>query len=89
MTIVESSILALNHAPVIADYHFLLASIQHIGHQAIEGTAYLAQNYSEIQKIDIIADFQKAFTNFIESGQVWALGIGLVLGWVLHGFIGS
>ncbi len=48
-----------------------------------------AQNLSEIKSIDIMADFQKAFTNFIESGQVWALGIGLVLGWVLHGFVGS
>jgi hypothetical protein len=54
-----------------------------------ENTLVFAQNTSAIKSIDILADFQKAWSNFIKSGQVWALGIGLVLGWVLHGFIGS
>ena len=52
------------------------------------GTLF-AQNAAAIQSVDIMADFQKAWTNFIQSGQVWALGIGLVLGWILHSFIGS
>ena len=35
---------------------------------------------------DIFADAQKAFNNFIESGQVWALGIGLVFGYMFRAF---
>jgi hypothetical protein len=58
-------------------------------HQALEGANLLAQSASTLKSIDIMADFQKAFKNFIESGQVWALSIGLVIGWVLHSFIGS
>jgi len=34
---------------------------------------------------DVLGQMQKAFTNFIESGQVWALGIGFFLGYLLRG----
>lgn len=62
--------------------------------QMVHGSGFeqaliLAQNASDIQSIDIMADVQDAWKNFIESGQVWALGIGLVLGWILHSFLGS
>ena len=64
--------------------------ISHLFHSSVfEHGTVLAQNASAIQSVDIMADFQKAWTNFIKSGQVWALGIGLVLGWILHSFIGS
>ena len=46
----------------------------------------LAQN---IENPDIIAKFQKSFRNFIESGQVWALGIGFVLGYMFRTFTSS
>ena len=60
------------------------------GMQPLSETMWIfAQNYSEIQSIDIIADFQKAFKNFIESGQVWVMGIGSVLGWIFRNFLGS
>ncbi|MBJ7900909.1 MAG: hypothetical protein GC158_13565 [Cyanobacteria bacterium RI_101] len=65
--------------------HSAYESLQNL----LDGAYLLGQNISKVQSIDIMADFQKAFKNFIESGQVWALGIGLVIGWVLHGFIGS
>jgi hypothetical protein len=55
----------------------------------MDSITFLAQNMSEIKKIDIIGDFQKSFKHFIESGQVWALGIGIVLGWIFHSFLGS
>ncbi|MFM7381791.1 MAG: hypothetical protein ACKN9E_14765 [Microcystaceae cyanobacterium] len=58
-------------------------------HDLTESITFLAQNAAEIKKIDIIGDFQKSFKNFIESGQVWALGIGVVLGWLAHSFLGS
>ncbi|MEM6839499.1 MAG: hypothetical protein AAF609_21985 [Cyanobacteria bacterium P01_C01_bin.120] len=34
---------------------------------------------------DVIADFGNAMAYFIESGQVWALIIGFVLGYLLRG----
>jgi hypothetical protein len=89
MILGELSSLDWSQMTMMPDLSVLLASVRDLGHQGIEHTTILAQNYSNIQKIDIIADFQNAFQNFIKSGQVWALGIGLVVGWVLHSFIGS
>ncbi|NER82590.1 MAG: hypothetical protein F6K42_24125 [Leptolyngbya sp. SIO1D8] len=34
---------------------------------------------------DILGDLSTAFQNFIDSGQVWALIIGIVLGYVVRG----
>jgi hypothetical protein len=34
--------------------------------------------------IDVLAQMQDAFNNFIKSGQVWALGIGFVLGYLFR-----
>ncbi len=45
---------------------------------------FIAQALS--QDYDIFADAQEAFNNFVESGQVWALGIGLVAGYMFRAF---
>jgi len=37
----------------------------------------------DLSRFDIIGDLTKAFNNFIQSGQVWALLIGLVVGYLL------
>ncbi|ACK67623.1 conserved hypothetical protein [Rippkaea orientalis PCC 8801] len=42
-----------------------------------------------VQNVDILADFQKSWKNFIQSGQVWALGIGFVLGYMFRTFTSS
>lgn len=34
---------------------------------------------------DLLGQFQSAFHNFIATGQVWALIIGLVVGYMLRG----
>ena len=34
---------------------------------------------------DVLGDIGSAFQNFIDSGQVWALLIGIVLGYVVRG----
>lgn len=39
----------------------------------------------QISNSDILGDFQKAFNNFIQSGQASALLIGLILGYVIRG----
>lgn len=38
-----------------------------------------------IKDPDLLGNWQKAFDHFIQSGQVWALLIGLVLGYVIRG----
>ena len=35
---------------------------------------------------DLVANFRQAFSNFIESGQVWAFIIGIILGYLLRQF---
>ncbi len=35
---------------------------------------------------DIMAQVQKWFTNFVKSGQAWALGIGIVVGYMFRSF---
>ncbi|NJL83977.1 MAG: hypothetical protein HC890_15495 [Chloroflexaceae bacterium] len=47
-------------------------------------TPILAQNLGELKEIDIITQLQDAFNNFIETGQVWALLIGLFLGYLVR-----
>ncbi|MDJ0725312.1 MAG: hypothetical protein QNJ38_09395 [Prochloraceae cyanobacterium] len=50
-------------------------------------TTFLAQqNTNDIAQIDIVADMQDAFNHFIQSGQVWALAIGVVLGYLFRSF---
>ncbi|WP_149976957.1 hypothetical protein [Microcystis aeruginosa] len=38
------------------------------------------------QDVDIIENFQKSFSNFLNSGQAWALLIGLIVGYIFRGF---
>ncbi|EAZ90569.1 hypothetical protein CY0110_20268 [Crocosphaera chwakensis CCY0110] len=40
----------------------------------------------KIEDPQIIEKMQKSWRNFIESGQVWALGIGFVLGYIFRTF---
>jgi hypothetical protein len=35
---------------------------------------------------DLLGNIQATFQNFIQSGQIWALLIGLVLGYMIRGF---
>ncbi len=41
----------------------------------------IAQTFDQ----DVLGDIKTGFDNFIESGQVWALLIGLVVGYVIRG----
>lgn len=36
--------------------------------------------------LDIMAQFQDSFNNFIKTGQVWAMLIGFVLGYLFRNF---
>ena len=41
----------------------------------------LAQNVTDP---DLIGQVQKAWNNFVETGQIWALLIGLVIGYLIR-----
>ncbi|MGJ3248032.1 MAG: hypothetical protein ACFE0I_18360 [Elainellaceae cyanobacterium] len=43
--------------------------------------SFLAQQF----ETDVFADFRNFLTNFVESGQVWALIIGFILGYMIKG----
>ncbi|MCM1984354.1 hypothetical protein [Lyngbya confervoides] len=45
-------------------------------------TIIVAQTFND----NLGQDVSGAFNNFIESGQVWALGIGFVLGYIVRSF---
>jgi hypothetical protein len=49
-------------------------------------TLIAQKSYSHIQEVDIIADMKNAWDNFIETGQVWALLIGLFFGYLFRSF---
>lgn len=36
------------------------------------------------EEVDVLLQMQNAWNNFIESGQIWALLIGLVLGYLFR-----
>ena len=46
----------------------------------VSTTTFLAQNFKQF---DVLGDMQKAFDNFIQSGQVWALLIGFFFGFMV------
>lgn len=48
----------------------------------------LAQNVGEIEEVDVLGDMQVWWDNFVDSGQIWALGIGAILGYIFKGFTG-
>jgi hypothetical protein len=67
--------LGLINVPVNQTNYFLPSQ------EATKTQVYMAADYSTIEKVDIIGDMKSAWDNFIESGQVWALLIGLFIGY--------
>ncbi len=47
----------------------------------LSSTVLLGQSY------DIFADFQKAWNNFVSTGQIGAFFIGIFIGWFIKGII--
>lgn len=39
----------------------------------------------KVEDVDILGDMKNAWDNFIDSGQVWALLIGLAVGYMFRG----
>ena len=73
MEIISPSILDSQHLQISLDfYHHSLSSLVTILAQVIEDP-------------DIIGQMQDAWNNFIETGQVWALLIGVFFGYMFKG----
>ena len=51
----------------------------------LPASSLLAQ---QIEDPDILGQIQDAWYNFIDSGQVWALLIGMFFGYIFKGFTG-
>ncbi|WP_088243631.1 hypothetical protein [Calothrix rhizosoleniae] len=37
-----------------------------------------------VRDADVMGQMQKSFNNFVQSGQIWALLIGLVIGYMIR-----
>lgn len=74
--------------PVVQDVSFKLVGVDgwsdsptELGWQPPVTTTVLAQQFDQ----DILGDLNNAFSTFIDSGQVWALLVGFVLGYLIRG----
>lgn len=53
-----------------------------LGHYPLlSGSIWIAQAYKD----DLLANVSQSWNNFIQSGQVWALMIGFVVGYLFRG----
>ena len=48
---------------------------------------YSWQIFAQQLDIDLWSDIQKAWNNFIECGQGWALLVGLIIGWMVKSIL--
>ena len=58
------------------DFAFNLGDIPH------QSITILAQTFDDV---DVIADMEEAWYNFVETGQCWALLIGVIVGYGFKG----
>jgi hypothetical protein len=56
--------------------------LPNLGHYPLlSGSIWIAQAYKD----DLLTNVSQAWNNFIQSGQVWALMIGFVVGYLFRG----
>ncbi|MDJ0651294.1 MAG: hypothetical protein QNJ60_21590 [Xenococcaceae cyanobacterium MO_188.B19] len=67
----------------ILHYDFIHVTFNHLVALYLDITPLLAQT---LDNVDILADMESAWINFVETGQVWALMIGMFIGYVFKGF---
>ncbi|MEL6223766.1 MAG: hypothetical protein AAFQ57_01420 [Cyanobacteria bacterium J06626_14] len=54
-------------------------SFQHAVHFSPVDWVVVAQQF----ETDVFADARTFFNNFVESGQIWALVVGIIIGYIL------
>jgi hypothetical protein len=57
------------------------APVQTVTTESLMGTPVIGQYFDQ----DFFGSSGQIFSNFVESGQIWALLIGLVLGYLIRG----
>ena len=62
---------------LVSTMEHVQTSVESLLWQAPVDWTILAQQFDQ----DILGDLQKAFGNFVDSGQVWALLIGVIVGY--------
>lgn len=65
--------------------NYFLASVPQVRSEILLKT----QPSYNMKDIDVVADMQKAFHHFVNSGQAWALLIGLFVGYMFRSFTSS
>ncbi|HEY9642971.1 MAG TPA: hypothetical protein V6C57_20955 [Coleofasciculaceae cyanobacterium] len=67
--------------------HFADVTSWHLGHGLLSGIGHWDMSHLAAFNTDVFANTRTFFNNFVKSGQAWALFIGLILGYVLRGFM--
>lgn len=61
-------------------------SVQLLVWKLLFNGAVLAQN---VQQTTLLSDIQKAWNHFVQTGQIWALLIGIVVGYAIRNITAS
>jgi hypothetical protein len=62
----------------------------HLGNLDLDWDFLLAQAQKSTEfKQDVVSDMTKGWNNFVKTGQIWALMIGLVLGYLFRSVTAS
>jgi hypothetical protein len=62
----------------------------HLGYLDLDWDFLLAQAQNDGQfKQDVVGDMSKGWNNFVKTGQIWALLIGLTLGYLFRSVTSS
>lgn len=73
----------INSLPILLDYSSNHDIFILVGDRILDLGTIFAQI---IKDPDILGQFQAAWTNFIKTGQVWALLIGIFFGYMFKSF---
>lgn len=69
----------------IVDTHYLSVTLDIFHHSLSFLGTILAQTFDDV---DVLGQMQDAWNNFIETGQVWALLIGVFFGYLFKSLTG-
>lgn len=79
--IIKNSVPVLNNGDLLKNMDIVSDLVSHHFWYLAPNLTVLAQNITDP---NILGQMQKAFTHFIQSGQAWALLIGLVIGYMIR-----
>lgn len=73
---------------IYCDHFLSITTINHIPHLSIndliDGTMILAQ---KVEDPNVIGQMQKAWQEFVKTGRLWSMLIGVFLGYVFRSFL--